>query len=232
MPVGGSAGDDGASAPTDRAIRVLVVERRRVFATALATALAAAPDLDVVGCLGALGDGGLGRLRPEVAVIAVDLASAVGGQVDALRAEAPEARALILSEAPDDEMLAACARAGTAGVVSMDSSAEDLARAITRVRTGETLFAPQTLFRLLHQPRGGAAPAEPAPQGAALAPREREVLEASAAGLNAAEVAARLGVSTHTARTHLKNAMKKLGAHSKLEAVLTALRLGLIEPGD
>ena len=45
-------------------------------------------------------------------------------------------------------------------------------------------------------------------------------------------MAAHLGISTHTARTHLKNAMAKLGAHSRLEAVLAAIRLGVIEPAE
>ena len=62
-----------------------------------------------------------------------------------------------------------------------------------------------------------------------LAPREREVLETMATGLSTEEVAVRLGITVHTVRTHLRNVLNKLNAHSKLEAVVRAMRMGLIE---
>ena len=213
-------------------IRVLLVERRRLFAAALAAALAADPALELVGCAGDLRDGDLGRLRPDVAVVGVALVRADGGALDALRAAAPGTKALVLADQLDDATLAACAHAGAAGVVPTDGAPDDLARAIKRVHAGEVLFAPEVLLRLLRQPRRGPAPAGRADPPASLAPRERAVLEAAAAGLDPQATAARLGIALHTVRTHLKHAMAKLGAHSRLEAVLTAIRLGLIEPED
>jgi DNA-binding NarL/FixJ family response regulator len=62
-----------------------------------------------------------------------------------------------------------------------------------------------------------------------LAPREREVLEALAMGLSTGEVAVRLGITVHTVRTHLRNVLIKLDVHSKLQAVVKAMRMGLID---
>ena len=177
--------DDGrvrgsAPTPSGLGLRVLLVERRRLFAEALAAALAADPELEVVGCVGDLRDGDLGRLRPDVAVVGFALVRTDGGALDALRAAAPEVKVLVLTGHLDDATLAAPARAGAAGVASTDSSPEDLARAIKRVHAGEVLFAPEVLLRLLQQPRRGPAPVGRTDQPTSLAPRERAVLEAAA----------------------------------------------------
>jgi DNA-binding CsgD family transcriptional regulator len=70
------------------------------------------------------------------------------------------------------------------------------------------------------------------PAQVSLAPREREVLQAIAAGLTPEQVAELLTISIHTVRTHLKNAMAKLNSRSKLEAVMLAIKHGLIELPD
>src|SRR5918997_3577287 len=213
------------------AIRVLVVERHRVFAAALAAVLAADPDLEIVGHLQGLGERleDIVGMQPDVAVANFALLGPDAGYVTALHAKRPETKVLVLAEALDEATLAACARAGTAGGVAMDASPDDLAGAIKRVHAGEILFTPQILFRLLNQPRRGPDLADPAQLRGVLGPREREVLEAVAAGLSTDETAARLYISTHTVRTHVKNVLSKLGARSRLEAVMVAIRMGLIQ---
>ena len=223
-------GRGDASAGPRPAIRVLVVERQRVFAAALAAVLAADPDLEIVGHLQGLGERleDIVGMQPDVAVANFALLGPDAGYVTALHAKRPETKVLVLAETLDEATLAACARTGTAGGVAMDTSPDDLARAIKRVHAGEVLFAAHVLFRLLSQPRRGAVLAAPAHLHEALGPREREVLEAAAAGLSTDETAARLSISTHTVRTHVKNVLSKLGARSKLEAVMIAIRMGLI----
>jgi DNA-binding NarL/FixJ family response regulator len=77
----------------------------------------------------------------------------------------------------------------------------------------------------MHGRRGTpAGPVEP------LTPREVEVLRALGEGLSSPEVSQELGITRNTLRTHLHNIMGKLGARSKLEAVLTAIRIGIVEP--
>ena len=72
--------------------------------------------------------------------------------------------------------------------------------------------------------RGATGPVEP------LTPREVEVVRDLATGLSTPEISAKLGITRNTLRTHVHNIMGKLGARSKLEAVLAAIRLGIVEP--
>lgn len=90
------------------------------------------------------------------------------------------------------------------------------------------LYPPDILVGLLSrpnpEPRKPSLPEVPSP----LRPREADVLRAFARGMSTAEVAATLNITVHTVRTYLRSIMVKLGARSKLEAVVIALRSGLI----
>jgi DNA-binding NarL/FixJ family response regulator len=112
--------------------------------------------------------------------------------------------------------------------VGKDSTPTTLAAAIRRADAGQVLFAPDVLIRLLAPGRHPVA--ETAPRLATVRPSDRElaVLRLVATGLSTAEVAAPLYISGHTVRAHLKSALRKLGARSKLEAVLIAVRAGWI----
>ena len=86
----------------------------------------------------------------------------------------------------------------------------------------------QTLLELIQGAQSRASTAA-SPASVSLAPREREVLQAIATGLSPEQVADLLTISIHTVRTHLKNAMAKLNSRSKLEAVMLAIKHGLID---
>jgi DNA-binding NarL/FixJ family response regulator len=79
------------------------------------------------------------------------------------------------------------------------------------------------------RPRPAIRPA-PVPASDALTPRETEVLRSLADGMSTPEIADELGITRNTLRTHIHNIMGKLGARSKLEAVLTAIREGIVDP--
>jgi DNA-binding NarL/FixJ family response regulator len=210
-----------------RRTRVLLADSHQLLAQALAVALGAAPDLEVVGVQPHLATAGLRRARPDVLVLSYFLLLTHRAQLDAeLRAEFPELKIVVLTAALDEETVAACVQAGAVGCVTKHHSPAELVRSIRRVLAGEVLFAPEVLVGLLRPaPRPRAAPSSPTT-------RERQVLQALAEGLSTDEVAERMVISHHTVRSHLKAAMAKLEARTKLEAVVSAINQAVITLPD
>ena len=126
----------------------------------------------------------------------------------------------------DEAAVSACVEAGAVGCLNQDQSPSQLIDRIKRAHAGEVPFAPDMLVNLLLQPRRDEADRWHSVQ--LLGVRELQVLEMLANGMSTEVVAARLGITVHTVRTHLKDVMAKLQVHSKLEAVMVAIREGLI----
>jgi DNA-binding NarL/FixJ family response regulator len=213
-------------------IAVLLVHEHQLLAEALAIVLEADPALEVVGAL-ANPDVVAAQVRrrgPDVALV-THLPPRLDGAclTAALRAEFADLKVVMLTAAADEDTLSACIQAGAVGCVTMDRPPAEVVRAVKRAHAGETLFASDVLLNLLTRPPDPGREPELQPPTQPLAPRELEVLQAVATGLSTEEAAARLGISVHTVRTHLKRALGKLGVRSKLEAVLVALKGGLIE---
>jgi DNA-binding NarL/FixJ family response regulator len=153
-------------------------------------------------------------------------------KLSTLRAAREDIRVLVISSNQNEQTRLACVQAGAVGYVDDNIEAEGFLQAIHRVHSGEVLITQDVLLNLLQRRRrGGPADGDPP----MLAPREIEVLQLMVNGLSTDEVAGQLSITVSTLRTHLKKAHEKLGAHSKLEAVLLAIRAGLIhlpeEPG-
>ena len=227
--------DDGQTdirVATETRIRVLLLDAHQLLADALTVVLSADPQLQVVG-READPRRVLPRVRqtgPDVVLMSYFLMHQDDARLAAgLRAEFPQVKILILTSTVDEDTLFACVQAGAAGSVSKDVAAAELAEAIKRVHAGEVLFAANLLVNLLTRSQRQADPRIRMPTGEPLTPRELEVLRALATGMSTDEAAAHLGITVHTMRTHLKNLMIKLEARSKLEAVLVALRGGLIQ---
>jgi DNA-binding NarL/FixJ family response regulator len=214
-------GDRGAGSH----IRLLVVHPERLIGEALALALGGDPALAIIGV----------ETRPREAV-----ARALGAQPDVgiltdalpmrhlteciaeLRAVAVALKPLLLVTRVDGELIAACVRAGVVACLRTDQSIEVLRQATKQAHAGEMLLPPGILAdELRGLPRTPARPV--------LGPREVAVLQVLATGARAQRAAAELSITVHTLRTHLRNAMAKLGAHSKVGAIILALRAGLIE---
>jgi DNA-binding NarL/FixJ family response regulator len=206
-------------------IKVLVIGEHRLLVEALGFALETHHDVEVVG---AHTDADLAM--QQVHEICPDVAFLVNccAQLDIVRLTAslrgvlPELRVIVLSGIVDELALSAYVHAGVAGHLTTERSLGELIRAIQQVHDGELLFAPDRLVRLLTHP-----PAQPMRKP--LAPRELEVLQVLGTGASTEQAAAQLEMSVHTLRTHLKHAMRKLQARSKLQAILIALKAGLIE---
>jgi DNA-binding NarL/FixJ family response regulator len=209
---------------------VLLADAHQLLARSLALVLGSEPAIEVLGTA-ATADETLSAIRitqPDVLLVSYFLLHAENGRLAAaLRAEAPDVKLLVLIATPDRMTVSQCVDAGAVGCISRDQMPEVVVDAITRASAGEMVFPPRTLVEILASTRTLQREQESVP--APIRRREREVLQGLATGASVEETADRLSISSHTVRTHLKNAMAKLAAHSRLEAVLRAHRLGLIE---
>jgi DNA-binding NarL/FixJ family response regulator len=139
---------------------------------------------------------------------------------------------LILTTFDLDEYVFEALRAGASGFLLKDLPREDLVAAVRVVAAGEALLAPRVTRRLIEEFARRPAGADPDPDAlAALTAREREALELMARGLSNAEMAASLSVSEHTVKTHVGNVLAKLGLRDRIQAVILAYEVGLVQPG-
>jgi DNA-binding NarL/FixJ family response regulator len=139
---------------------------------------------------------------------------------------------LILTTFDLDEYVFEALRAGASGFLLKDLPREDLVAAVRVVAAGEALLAPRVTRRLIEEFARRPAGADPDPDAlAALTVREREALELMARGLSNAEMAASLYVSEHTVKTHVGNVLAKLGLRDRIQAVILAYEVGLVQPG-
>jgi DNA-binding NarL/FixJ family response regulator len=197
-------------------VRVLVISDDALARAGLATLIGGRDGLEVVGQGAAAEAPALAAAR-EPDVVAWDLGPG-GPPPPALgRLEAP-AVALLWEESQGPEALAQGAR----GVVLRDAAPGRLAAALEAVARG-LLVVDGALAELLPRRRStGPALVEP------LTPRETEVLQLLAEGLANKAIAARLGISEHTAKFHVNAILGKLGAETRTEALVHAARLGLV----
>jgi DNA-binding NarL/FixJ family response regulator len=215
-----------SEAQGEHRIRVLIVDDDRMFAEALEEPLGAFPDLEIVGSAHSAAEG-LARVaheRPHVVLMDFGLPDMDGARATAeLREAHPEIRVLMLTALVDEGVLLAALEAGVVGYVIKRQTVAELVDAIRAAYAGEALIAPAMLARLLPRLRPSGAPPP-----SRLTERELDVLRLVAEGISSPDIAATLFVSIHTVRKHIQNAMTKLGAHSKLEAVVLASRAGLL----
>jgi len=141
-------------------------------------------------------------------------------------------RIIILTTYEADEYVYAALRAGASGFLVKDTEPDDLVAAVKVVAAGEALLSPRVTRRLIAdivaRPSTSGAPM---PSLGGLTDREREVMALVAGGLSNIEIAARLFLSPHTAKTHVNRAMTKLGVRDRAQLVVLAYESGLVPPG-
>ncbi|MGH3045782.1 MAG: response regulator transcription factor [Gaiellaceae bacterium] len=200
-------------------IRILIAEDQGMVRGALAALLAFEPDLEVVAEVGT-GDevvAAASEHRPDVALLDVEMPGIDGiAAASALRRDVPDCTPLILTTFARPAYLRRAMEAGAAGFLVKDAPAERLANAIRRAAAGERVVDPELAATALAD---GESP---------LTPREREVLEAGAAGAPIAEIAERLHLSEGTVRNYLSAAIGKTGARNRVEAWSIARERGWV----
>ena len=200
-----------------------------MFSEALRAALDEADDI-AVAATAETGAAGLIALRagsPDVVLLDYRLPDQDGIETARqMKAQSPDCKIVMLTAASDDDVLRRAIQAGCSGYLTKDQTVEELTLAVRAAYNGEALISPELLSRLLNRLGDRTRP------GSDLTSRETEVLRLLAEGLSNQAIAEELGIRLATVRNHVQSVIGKLQAHSKLEAVATALRLGLIRPPD
>jgi DNA-binding NarL/FixJ family response regulator len=140
---------------------------------------------------------------------------------------------LVLTTFGLDEYIVEALRAGASGFITKDVPAEELVHAVRVVAAGDALLTPAVTRQLLDRvARRLPAPVSHTPAALdELTEREREVLELLARGMSNAEIAAGLVVGEATVKTHVSNVLMKLRLRDRVQAVVLAYEMGLVQPG-
>jgi DNA-binding NarL/FixJ family response regulator len=219
-----------------RTIKVLIVDDQRTFGEALQLVLSREKDMRVVDVV-TDGDAAVeaaAEHRPDVVLMDVAMPGMSGIEATRRIKDAePEAQILILSGYEDEMLLARAVQAGALGLLRKTEAVLDVASSVRRAHNGESLHQAEeielALRRLRHRRDQDSSVEE---RLARLTPREAEILQSMAAGLPPEEIARGLRMSPHTLRTHTQNIITKLGVHSKLEALVLAIRHGRVQTLD
>lgn len=214
-------------------IRVALADDQRLLREGLRIILEAAPDIEVVG---EAGDGVEAvqlaeQARPDVMLMDIRMPLRDGiAATEAIRKAFPTVRVLLLTTYDTPEQVIDGLRAGAAGYLLKDSSAEELCAAVRTVARGQVLLQASSAALLLAG-MASPAPAQPSSTTKAaelgLTDREQDVLRLVVRGRNNSEIASELFVSEATVKTHINHLFSKLGARDRAHAVVLAHQFGL-----
>jgi len=210
---------------------VVVADDQPVVLQGFAAIIGAADDLSVVG---SAGDGAallelVATTRPDVAVVDIRMPRLDGiAATQRITADHPGTRVLILTTFDLDEYVYDALRAGASGFLLKDVTADRLVEAVRLVADGSMLLGPTVTRRLVQDFAGRTPHKEALPGIADLTPREREVLLAVARGLSNGEIAAELWIAEPTVKSHVSEALRKLGCRDRVQLVIAAYESGLV----
>ena len=211
-----------AASPT----RVLIVEDHQVVADGLSALINDQEDMTVVGTAGSVSDS-ISRtteLMPDIVLMDFRLGDGTGADAGtAIRQVRPETKLIFLTREDSDTARFAALEAGASAFIHKSRAAQEVVEAIRTVAGGGSLFTPRSIATLLNKRREAESQLE------RLTRREKEVLRLMAEGTSSRDIADKLGISYTTVRTHIRSLGSKLGVHSKLEAIVKARELALVE---
>ncbi len=202
-----------------RKIRVLLVDDHIVVRMGLAFALGNQPDMEVVG-QAEDGDEAVElyrKHRPDVVTLDLRMPKRSGIEViAALRKEFSRIHILVLSNYAGGDEIATALQAGASGFVGKDASLAVLLNAIRQVHAGEQVMPNEAARRLVGR------------LASRLSPRELEVLALLGRGMSNKEIGSALAVVESTVKVHVTNILSKLGVADRTQAVLAAVKRGII----
>lgn len=204
-------------------LTVLLVDDHELIRQGLARAFERSPDFTVVGVAANVAEGvRLAReLRPSVVITDVRMPDGTGLDLTReLRKHDNHVGIVVLTMYAGDEQLFGALEAGASAFVSKDSPSEDVVAAARHACVSPRSFAAADL--------AGAMQRRLSPSGPQLSHRETEVLYLLAEGLGVAGIARQLYVSESTAKTHISKIYEKLGAANRAQAIMLAIRSGLL----
>lgn len=211
-------------------IRVLLVDDHTLVRDGLRRGLSTEDDLEIVGeaCNGDEACTVVDSCHPDVVLMDVSMPVCDGVEATKrLRRVHPELPVVMLTMHGDSATLTSAIRAGASGYLLKDSRIEEVAEAIRTAARGDTALTPELATSMLEEFRRLARGDQRAP-GPVLTKREEEVLQLIADGLSTQEVAERLYISVKTVKNHLASIYDKLDASDRTQAVIQAVKLGII----
>jgi DNA-binding NarL/FixJ family response regulator/two-component sensor histidine kinase len=216
---------------SEEEIRILLVEDHASFREAAASLFDREPGFSVVGEAGSLAEARGMFDGVDVAVVDLNLPDGYGGDlIKEMRETNPYAIALVLSASSDRADIARAVESGAAGVLHKSVGTDEVVKAVRCLKADKSLMPIEEVVELLRYAGSHRKQVQEARQAIAeLTPREREVLEALADGLDGKEIARKLNISFPTERNHMASILAKLGVHSRLQALVFALRYGVVE---
>jgi len=206
------------SAPSK--IRILLVDDHMVIRMGLMTAVSDASDMEVVADVENGQDAikAFRKHRPDIVILDLRLHGLSGVEtLRALRQEFKGARVLVFSSYAKGEEIYQAMKAGASGFVMKEMPLDQLLGAIRKIHEGEQYIPPEIAMRV-----GERLPAQ-------LSPRELDVLQTLGRGLSNKEIGAQLGVVEGTVKIHITNIFGKLGVSDRTQALLTAIKRGIVQ---
>jgi DNA-binding NarL/FixJ family response regulator len=215
----------------DQTIRVGLVEDHIAVRQALAYILEREGGFEVVAQAGSVVEAREFSTEVDVAIIDLGLPDGDGiGVIKELREKNPEIIGLVLSATSDRTQLARAVEAGAAGLLHKATPLQEITQAVRRLVAGEALIAMEEVIeflRLASREREKEYQEHLVVQQLTL--REKEILQCLAEGLNDRQIAQGLHISFETERNHMTSIFAKLGVQSRLQAILFAIRCGIVE---
>jgi DNA-binding NarL/FixJ family response regulator len=234
--MGRSAGEGPDTPERPEPIRTLIVDDHALFRRGLEMVLDAEPDIELGGQAsdGAEAVQKAGEILPDVVLMDIRMPRSNGIEAcRAMKEVVPSAKIIILTISDEEEDLFEAIRAGASGYLLKDIPLDEVAETVRAVHGGQSLINPSMAAKLLTEFASLARRDEeersqqvPAPQ---LTEREMQVLKLVARGMNNRDIAKELFISENTVKNHVRNILEKLQIHSRMEAVMVAVREKLIE---
>lgn len=210
-------------------IRVLIADDHELVRYALRTMLEAEGDILVVAeaCNGSEVEAGCAQFAPDVLVLDMRMPGDGGVEVcRRVREACPDTRVLVLTSFDEDEELFGVLSAGACGYLLKDTRPERIVHAIRAVADGQAVFDSAVANRIITgRPQANDTLAEP------LSDREMEVLQLMAKGQSNKEIGRSLWIGETTVKTHVSHILRKLGQADRTQAVLAAVKAGLVRLG-
>lgn len=216
--------------PESTPLRVLLVDDHELIRQGLALAIRAGGDLDVVAQAGSVADGlaQYAQHRPDVVITDLQLPDGTGLDiVRKVRRHSPTVGLVVLTMHAGDDQIFAAMEAGASSFVGKDAPATEVVKAARHAAVSPKSFLCAGLAQAMMRRVSG--------ETTRLSDREHEVLVLLADGLGAQQIAGQLYMSESTAKSHIARIYQKLGASNRAQALVTAMRTGLlsaIQPTD
>jgi DNA-binding NarL/FixJ family response regulator len=213
-------------------VRVLVVDDQELFRRGLIMLLGGDTDIEVIGeaADGVTATDLAVTTAPDVVLLDVRMPRRTGVEAcRSIKEAVPSAKIIMLTVSDEEADLYDSVKNGASGYLLKDSSIEEVAQAIRVVNEGQSLISPSMAVKLIDEFKQMAKPEREQGPALRLTERELEVLRLVAKGLNNREVAKELFISENTVKNHVRNILEKLQLHSRMEAVMYAMREKLLD---